>query len=57
MARLGAIALNHRDTHTILERPANVTPFDIIINTSENALKDRANSQRKMRLSEREMLY
>jgi hypothetical protein len=38
-------------------KSANVTPFDIIINTDENAREGWANSQQRMRLSEREMLY
>jgi hypothetical protein len=54
---LGAAEQTYRATHTIRKSPANVTPFDIIINTNEFALKAAANSQRKMRLSEREMLY
>jgi hypothetical protein len=57
MACLGAAEQTYRATHTIRKSPANVTPFDIIINTNEFALKTAANSQRKMRLSEREMLY
>jgi hypothetical protein len=39
MARLGAIVPIFRATHTVQKSPANVTPFDIIINTDEDALK------------------
>jgi hypothetical protein len=39
MARLGAIVPIFRAAHTVQKSPANVTPFDIIINTDEDALK------------------